>query len=121
MQTALLRAAADVPGRMIHFTNIDFDGVGSKDWIEQTVTQLAADVAAGAQGLKIYKSLGFDVRDKEGKRVAVDDPRLDPIWAKCGELGVPVLIHTGEQPHSGCPMMPITNVGWNLRRNGTLS
>jgi predicted TIM-barrel fold metal-dependent hydrolase len=26
----------------------------------------------------------------------VDDPRLDPIWARCGELGIPVLIHTGE-------------------------
>ena len=21
---------------------------------------------------------------------------MDPIWAKCGELGIPVLIHTGE-------------------------
>ena len=28
--------------------------------------------------------------------IEVDDPRLDPIWAKCGELGIPVLIHTGE-------------------------
>lgn len=29
-------------------------------------------------------------------RVPADDPRLDPIWAKCGELGIPVLIHTGD-------------------------
>jgi predicted TIM-barrel fold metal-dependent hydrolase len=28
--------------------------------------------------------------------VAVDDPRLDALWAKAGELGVPVLIHTAE-------------------------
>jgi predicted TIM-barrel fold metal-dependent hydrolase len=26
----------------------------------------------------------------------VDDPRLDPLWAKAGELGVPVLIHTAD-------------------------
>ena len=36
----------------------------------------------------------MDSVDVEGKRIAVDDPRLDPVWAKCGELGIPVLIHT---------------------------
>jgi len=34
--------------------------------------------------------------DASGKRVHTDDPRLDPIWDKAGELGIPVLIHTGE-------------------------
>jgi predicted TIM-barrel fold metal-dependent hydrolase len=34
--------------------------------------------------------------DKDGERVAVNDPRLDPIWAKCGELGIPVLIHSAD-------------------------
>jgi predicted TIM-barrel fold metal-dependent hydrolase len=34
--------------------------------------------------------------DKDGKRVPVDDPRLDAIWAKCGDLKIPVLIHTAD-------------------------
>ena len=38
----------------------------------------------------------MDSRDSKGERVAVNDPRLDPVWAKAGELGIPVLIHTGE-------------------------
>jgi predicted TIM-barrel fold metal-dependent hydrolase len=46
--------------------------------------------------LKIYKSLGLEIKDVTGKRVPVDDPRLDPIWAKCGELKIPVLIHSGD-------------------------
>lgn len=96
LQTALQRAKADIPGRMIHFTNVDFDGVGRPGWIEDTVKQLTEDIQAGAQGLKIYKSLGFDVRDTDGQRVAVDDRRLAPIWETCGKLKVPVLIHTGE-------------------------
>jgi len=28
--------------------------------------------------------------------MAVDDPRLDAVWEKCGELKIPVLIHSGE-------------------------
>ena len=51
---------------------------------------------SGAVGLKVYKSLGLRNTDTDGKRIAVDDPRLDRIWAKCGELGIPVLIHTAD-------------------------
>lgn len=100
---AVRRAA---PGRFMVFTNVSFTGFGEPGWSERTVSGLEADVAVGAVGLKIYKSLGMDVRDAAGRRVAVDDPRLDPIWAKCGELGIPVLIHTADpapfwQPRDG--------------------
>jgi predicted TIM-barrel fold metal-dependent hydrolase len=47
-------------------------------------------------GLKVFKSLGLTTRDANGALIAVDDPRLDPIWAACGRLGMPVLIHTAD-------------------------
>jgi predicted TIM-barrel fold metal-dependent hydrolase len=53
-------------------------------------------VKNGANGLKIYKSLGLSVKDIDGKRVPVDHPDLDPVWAKAGELGIPVLIHSAD-------------------------
>jgi predicted TIM-barrel fold metal-dependent hydrolase len=84
------------PERFVVFANVDFDGVGSPGWTEKAVAQLEEDVKSGAKGLKIYKSLGLRYKDTDGKRVAVDDPRLDPVWAKCGELGIPVLIHTAD-------------------------
>lgn len=84
------------PKRFIVFANIDFRGIGEPGWTEKAVQQLEADVKAGANGLKIFKNLGFSVKDTDGKRVTVDDPRLDPIWAKCGELKIPVLIHTAD-------------------------
>ncbi|KAB2967386.1 MAG: amidohydrolase [Thermoanaerobaculia bacterium] len=84
------------PGRIVHFTNVDFSSVGAPGWAEQAVRQLEEDVAAGARGLKIYKSLGMDSTDVEGRRVAVDDPRLDPVWEACARLGVPVLVHTAD-------------------------
>ena len=40
--------------------------------------------------------MGFSVKDNTGKRVTVDDPRLDAIWTKAGELKIPVLIHTAD-------------------------
>ncbi|HEY1006038.1 MAG TPA: amidohydrolase family protein [Sphingobacteriaceae bacterium] len=84
------------PSRLLLFTNVSFSGVGEKGWAQKAVRELEADVKAGARGLKIYKSLGFTYKDSDGKLLAVDDPRLDPIWKKCGELGIPVLIHTAD-------------------------
>lgn len=84
------------PQRFIVFTNIDFKGVGEENWVEKTVQQLEEDVKNGANGLKIFKNLGFSVKDNKGNRVTVDDPRLDPVWKKCAALKIPVLIHTAD-------------------------
>jgi predicted TIM-barrel fold metal-dependent hydrolase len=59
----------------------------------------------------VYKSLGLRNKDVHGKRIAVDDPRLDPIWAKCGELGMPVLIHSAD-PKSFWDPMDADNERW---------
>lgn len=87
---------ANAPQRFIVFANVDFNGIGEAGWTEKAVQTLANDVKNGANGLKVFKNLGLSVKDNTGKRVAIDDPRLDPIWAKCGELKIPVLIHAAD-------------------------
>ena len=99
------------PNRFVVFANVDFDDVGKKDWAENAVNQLAEDVKNGAKGLKIYKSLGLRYKDTDGKRLTIDDERLDPIWAKCGELGIPVLIHAAD-PKSFWDDMNSDNERW---------
>ena len=92
------------PNRFVVFANVDFDDVGSPNWSEKAAAQLERDIKNGAKGLKVYKSLGLRNNDVNGNRVAVDDPRLDLIWAKCAELGVPVLIHTADPKSFWDPM-----------------
>jgi predicted TIM-barrel fold metal-dependent hydrolase len=96
LKRAVEAAAAVAPGRFVVFTNLYLEGVGEPGWQERAIAELEADVANGARGLKIYKSLGMDTKDSAGERIAIDDQRLDPIWARCGELGIPVLIHSGD-------------------------
>jgi predicted TIM-barrel fold metal-dependent hydrolase len=50
----------------------------------------------GAQGLKIWKPFGLQVRDEHGALVSVDDERLIPVWETAGELGLPVLAHVAD-------------------------
>jgi len=84
------------PQRFIIFANLNFSGIGESGWTERTLKQLEQDVKNGANGLKIFKNLGFSVTDESGTRVKVDDSRLDAVWQKCGELKIPVLIHTAD-------------------------
>jgi predicted TIM-barrel fold metal-dependent hydrolase len=81
--------------RLIYFPTPDFGDVapgfgGRMAW------DLERKVEAGASGLKIFKELGLRHKDAQGHLIPVDDARLDPLWAKAGELGVPVLIHTAD-------------------------
>ena len=99
------------PKRFIVFANVNFKGVGEEGWAEKAARQLEEDIKNGANGLKIYKSLGFSVMDTKGNRVKVDDPRLDPIWKKAGDLKIPVLIHTAD-PRSFWDPMNKENERW---------
>lgn len=84
------------PNRFILFLNINFENLDDAGWPNETLKMMEEAVKQGVKGLKVYKGLGLTDKDNNGNRIAIDDPRLDPIWAKCGELGIPVLIHSGE-------------------------
>jgi len=84
------------PGRFLTFCNVDWAGVGTAEWAKRACQRLRDDVAAGARGLKIFKRLGLEWRDTEGKLVMPDDPRIADLWDQAGELGVPVLIHSAD-------------------------
>jgi predicted TIM-barrel fold metal-dependent hydrolase len=75
---------------------VSFRDVGP-GWAEQAVRQLEADIKAGAVGVgEVPKSFGLDTRKRDGTRLRVDDPELDPLWQAFARLDVPVFIHTAE-------------------------
>ena len=84
------------PGRFIVFEQIDFSKIDDPNFSQEMVAQLDDAVRRGARGLKQLKDLGLTDRDKSGKLIAIDDPRLDPIWDEAGRLGIPVSIHTSD-------------------------
>ena len=84
------------PGRIGLFVNVDFNSIDIENHVENQVNVIRNAVAKGAIGLKVYKGLGLTNKDSKGNRVAVDDERLGPIWEVCGELGIPVLIHSAD-------------------------
>ena len=85
------------PQRLIVFWKLDFARVKDKTFFADIVCDLEKAARMGVQGVKVWKDLGMYVRDADDELLKADDRRLDPFWAKCGELGLPVLIHTADE------------------------
>ena len=82
--------------RLLVFFAPDWQRIDEPNFGINEAKRLEEAAKLGVRGVKVFKSLGLTVKDKTGKIVPVDDPRLDPIWAKCGELRIPVMIHVSD-------------------------
>jgi len=86
------------PERFQIFGGVDWSqwesmGDAFPDW---AAARLRVQKEAGAQGLKIWKPFGLQVKDHQGQLVRVDDVRLSTVWDAAAELGLPVLIHVAD-------------------------
>ena len=84
------------PNRFGLFLNIDFEKIDEQNFAKNNIELITEAVNKGVIGLKVYKSLGLTDKDKNNNRIKVNDERLDPIWSICGELNIPVLIHSAD-------------------------
>ncbi len=101
-----MELSAPYRDRIINFARLDWTGVNEPGWTEKTVRELERCFRAGAQGLKISKELGLDLKDKDGSYIQTDDPRLDAIWALCARYNRPVVHHVGDQIGRFLPIGP---------------
>jgi len=95
------------PLSMVQFFSLDWRRRNETDFGLAMAKELeVAVIAHGYKGLKIPKVLGLYAKDPSGKRIPVDWPELDPIWAKAGELDIPVAIHTADPKAFWLPPTP---------------
>jgi predicted TIM-barrel fold metal-dependent hydrolase len=87
------------PGRIVNFAKFtlkDFEKIREPGFFEGLVRELEVSARMGIRGVKIWKDLGMTIKDATGAMLRIDDPRLDPFWVKCGDLGLIVFIHSAD-------------------------
>jgi uncharacterized protein len=112
LQGVVDRMVKPHPDRFTVFTEPDWSRIDEPGFGQAMAAQVRDSFTRGARGLKILKALGLGVRDRTGRLVVVDDPRLDPMWAECGRLGIPVSIHTSD-PDAFFEPLDGTNERWD--------
>lgn len=85
------------PARFAHVAQLAYDEWAERaDFGAMEARRFEDSVRRGAVGLKAWKPLGLRARDPEGHVVAVDDARLDPLWATGAKMNVPIIVHIAD-------------------------
>lgn len=95
---AISRYDQAFPGRFYTFTEPSYNRFLEPGYPAVQAQAIEQARSKGARGLKILKTLGLYLRESitSGKLVKIDDPRFDPMWDACGQLGMPVAIHVSD-------------------------
>lgn len=84
------------PGRFLTFCRLDYGLFRKPGFGAKAAGLLSDSISRGAKGLKIAKTLGLETRGPDGSLLLPDDRELEEVWARAGELDVPVLIHVAD-------------------------
>lgn len=101
-----------------------FDLLGRDDpaYAKNVIAWLQRMFERGAIGVKIWKDVGLEIKDRAGKYVLPDDPLFDPIYAFIAERRKPLHAHLAEPIDAWLPLDPgsphysyySANPGWHL-------
>jgi predicted TIM-barrel fold metal-dependent hydrolase len=86
------------PGRFSVWCAFDYTGYDKPGYGPAAVAELERCFKAGAEGVGEMgdKGKGMFFVDPPGWGMHFDDPRMDPLLEKCGELGMPISIHVAD-------------------------
>lgn len=96
------------PERLYVATTFKTKAYDDKDYVKQTIADLKKSFAQGARAVKIWKNVGMDLRDKNGRFVMVDDPKIDSIVSFLEKSKIPVIGHNGEPKDCWMPLDKMT-------------
>ena len=96
------------PAQMEVATTFSVKGFDKKDWAEKTIRDLKLSLSKGAKAVKIWKNIGMELRDEQGKFVMLDDPRLAPIFSFLVQNRIPLIGHNGEPRDCWLPLDKMT-------------
>ena len=96
------------PGRNAWVTTFSLDNFNKEGWQDEAITYIKKSVQNGAVGVKVWKNIGFFLKDENAKLVMIDHPRFDPILDYLAKNHIPLIGHLGEHRNSWLPLEKMT-------------
>jgi len=97
------------PDRFQLWCSIDTRDIDAPDYPERAVRELERCYSLGARGVGELTDKGSGLQAETrppGRRLHLDDPRLDGLWRKCAQLKLPVNLHVADHPSCWRPLGP---------------
>jgi predicted TIM-barrel fold metal-dependent hydrolase len=98
-------------GRVYFITTFSLKGFHKPGWAEECIAYLEKTIASGAIGVKVWKNVGMELRDKDGNFVMIDHVAFKPIVEFLTDRQIPLLGHLGEPKNTWLPLEQMTVQG----------
>jgi len=105
-QHTMARHLAEVTRRLPWIATFDDAGFAEPGFAARTLAAIDQALAEGAQGVKVYKSLGMELRDARGRYLLPDDAAFEPVYAALEARGTTVYGHIAEPIAAWLPLDP---------------
>jgi hypothetical protein len=96
------------PDVLAYTTTFSLDGWDKDNWSEKVIGQLRRDFMEGAVGVKVWKNIGMEARDRNGKMIMLDDPKFDPVFQFIQSRNKVLVSHAGEPRNCWLPLQDMT-------------
>ena len=110
-----LRVSAEVwkarPDVFAFLGTFSVDSFGTAGFADGIVARIRESIGQGASGIKIWKNIGMELQDIDGRYVMADDPAFEPVFQYLEGNGIPLLAHLGEPRNCWLPLDEMTDAG----------
>lgn len=107
-QEKVLKLSKLYPHRIKFITSFDLCAWGEIGWWEMAINQIKKGIEAGAVGVKIWKNIGMELKDRDGNFVMLDHPSFDPVFDFLERNNILVVGHLGEPKNCWLPLDKMT-------------
>lgn len=90
---ALVRASH---GHVAWCTTFDAYKFNDPSFQKESMKQIDENFRQGAIAVKVWKNIGMEIKDRQGKFIMPDDPKLEPIYQDIAKHGKTLMMHDAE-------------------------
>jgi len=96
------------PARIAWATSFNLENWGEPDWSKAALNTIAKGFSQGAVAVKVWKDIGMELKDPDGRFVMIDDARMDAVLGAVAAQGRPLVAHLGEPRNCWLPLDQMT-------------
>ncbi len=93
-------------GHVAFCTTFDPYQFDNPSFTTDSIQQIGRDFADGAIAVKIWKNIGMEIKDRDGKYVFADDAKFEPIYKEIARKGKTLMAHQAEPDVAWGPADP---------------
>ncbi len=104
------KAVKKFPGTVYYAPTFFFDTAAwnNDSWSDKVIEEIKGNLSEGAVSVKFWKNIGMVVRDRQGKFIMIDNPKIDPVIDYLVKNNIPLSGHLGEPLDCWLPLEKMT-------------